>query len=114
MNGLFVRGYSQLADYLSAPLVREWDSNAPIPLSSEWVLRLTWTHLADLVRILKVLAPLRAVAYGWRQEALAKNAQEAADPGKQLYERIAKPAEHWSEVGNWLNKAVDATTATSL
>ncbi|MBI2226324.1 MAG: hypothetical protein HYU44_15565 [Betaproteobacteria bacterium] len=42
MNGLFVRGYPQLADCLFAPLVREWDS------------------------------------------------------------------EHWSEVGNWLNKAVDA------
>ena len=51
MNRLFLRGYPQLADCLFAPLVRESDSNAPIPLSSEWVLRLTWTHLARLVRI---------------------------------------------------------------
>jgi DNA recombination protein RmuC len=55
-----------------------------------------------------LIALLRAVAYGWRQEALAKNAQEVADLGRQLYERIAKLGEHWSTVGDRLGKAVDA------
>jgi DNA recombination protein RmuC len=55
-----------------------------------------------------LIALLRAVAYGWRQEALARNAQEVADLGRQLYERIAKLAEHWSNVGDRLGKAVDA------
>jgi len=50
----------------------------------------------------------RAVAYGWRQEALAKNAQEVADLGRQLYERIAMLATHWTDVGNRLDKAVEA------
>jgi DNA recombination protein RmuC len=55
-----------------------------------------------------LIALLRAVAYGWRQEALARNAQEVADLGRQLYERITKLAEHWSNVGDRLGKAVDA------
>jgi DNA recombination protein RmuC len=55
-----------------------------------------------------LVARLRAVAYGWRQEALAQNAQEVADLGKQLYERIANLAEHWTDVGNRLDKAVEA------
>jgi DNA recombination protein RmuC len=55
-----------------------------------------------------LIALLRAVAYGWRQEALARNAQEVANLGKQLYERIAKLGEHWANVGERLSKAVDA------
>lgn len=55
-----------------------------------------------------LIALLRAVAYGWRQEALAKNAQEVADLGRQLYERIAKLGEHWANVGDKLGRAVDA------
>jgi DNA recombination protein RmuC len=53
-----------------------------------------------------LIALLRAVAYGWRQEALAKNAQEVADLGKQLYERIATMTDHWSSVGDRLGQAV--------
>lgn len=55
-----------------------------------------------------LIALLRAVAYGWREEALTENAQEVADLGRQLYERIAKLGEHWAGVGDKLGKAVDA------
>jgi DNA recombination protein RmuC len=55
-----------------------------------------------------LIALLRAVAYGWRQEALARNAQEVADLRRQFYERIATLVDHWSDVGCKLDKAVEA------
>jgi DNA recombination protein RmuC len=55
-----------------------------------------------------LIALLKAVSYGWRQEALAQNAAEVAALGKELYERIGTLAEHWSKVGNRLNQAVEA------
>ncbi len=55
-----------------------------------------------------LIALLKAVSYGWRQEALARNAQDIAQLGKELYDRIGILASHWSNVGHHLNRAVDA------
>jgi len=55
-----------------------------------------------------LIALLRTVAYGWRQESLAESAREIAQLGKDLYERLATLANHWDAVGTGLKRAVDS------
>jgi DNA recombination protein RmuC len=51
---------------------------------------------------------LSTLAVGWREEALARNAEEVAALGRELYDRVATLAGHWSEVGDKLGKTVVA------
>jgi DNA recombination protein RmuC len=51
---------------------------------------------------------LRAIAYGWRQEAIAANAKEISELGAELYKRIADLAGHWMDLGRNLTRTVDA------
>lgn len=53
-----------------------------------------------------LMALLRAVAYGWRQERLTEHAEEAGRLGKDLYERMAVLTEHVNDVGQALGKSV--------
>lgn len=55
-----------------------------------------------------LIALLRAVAYGWTQQALTENAERIRQLGRELYERIATVTEHWSRVGKNLGEAVGA------
>lgn len=60
-----------------------------------------------------LIALLKAVAYGWRQEALARNAREISDLGKELYRRLGTLADHWAKVGKQLDGAVEAYNKAS-
>lgn len=55
-----------------------------------------------------LLALLKAVYFGWRQEALAENARQVSELGALLYERLSKLGEHWNSVGKNLGQAVKA------
>jgi DNA recombination protein RmuC len=55
-----------------------------------------------------LIAILRAVAHGWKQENLSKSAKEIARLGQELYERVGNVCEYWNKVGKSLNTAVEA------
>jgi len=54
-----------------------------------------------------LVALLRAVAFGWRQQAVAENAERIRDLGEDLYGRIATFAGHLVKVGKSLGSSVD-------
>ena len=58
-----------------------------------------------------LIALLKAVAYGWKQEKIAENAQRIADLGRQIYERLADMAGHLARVGRNLGQATSAYNA---
>lgn len=53
-----------------------------------------------------LIALLRAVAYGWRQERLADNAREISALGAELYKRLCDMGGHMERLGSQLEKAV--------
>jgi DNA recombination protein RmuC len=55
-----------------------------------------------------LIALLRAVCYGWRQEKLAQNALQISRLGSELYKRLSDLGEHFSVLGRSLNASVNA------
>jgi DNA recombination protein RmuC len=58
-----------------------------------------------------LIALLKAAAYGWRQESVSKNAEEIANLGRQLYDRIAVYLDHFDKVGHALETATKSYNA---
>ncbi len=59
-----------------------------------------------------LIALLRAVSYGWQQDAIARNAEEIAALGRELYKRVALLGRGWSDTGAKLAAAVQAYNKT--
>jgi DNA recombination protein RmuC len=55
-----------------------------------------------------LIALLHAVAYGWRQEQVAKNAQDISDLGKEVHDRIKTFLGHFEGVGSSLHRATES------
>jgi DNA recombination protein RmuC len=55
-----------------------------------------------------LVALLRAIAYGWRQESLAENAEHIREVGETLYGRLAVFADHLAKLGRSLDSSVSS------
>jgi DNA recombination protein RmuC len=53
-----------------------------------------------------LVALLKAVAYGWRQEAVSKSAEEVSKLGRELYNRMTAFADHMGTAAKGLSTAV--------
>ena len=62
-----------------------------------------------------LVALLRAVEFGWRQESITQNARKISALGKELHDRIGTMAAHFTKLGRSLhstNKAYNETVGT--
>jgi DNA recombination protein RmuC len=55
-----------------------------------------------------LIALLRAVAYGWQQEAMEENARKISDLGRSLYEAVRVLGGHFDTLGSRLKSSLDA------
>ncbi len=55
-----------------------------------------------------LIAILRAVAYGWKQESISKRTEEIAKVGKELYDRLNIMINHWHRLGKSLSNSIDS------
>ena len=59
-----------------------------------------------------LIALLRAVAYGWRQESIHESVQDVIDLGQELYKRFNTVSQYFSKIGRHLNQSVDSYNQT--
>lgn len=59
-----------------------------------------------------LIALLRAVSYGWRQESIAENAKAISDLGRELYKRVSDMGNHMTRLGRHLGQVVDSYNQT--
>ena len=55
-----------------------------------------------------LIALLKAVAVGWREEKVAENARKISELGKELYKRLGTAVDHMTKMGTSLTRTVES------
>ena len=69
-------------------------------------------HRVLIATPVTLIALLKTVAYGWRQEAVATNARAISEAGREVYERVSIFWGHFSALREALDDAVEAFNKT--
>jgi DNA recombination protein RmuC len=102
-----------------------WDQFQPAPefvvmfLPLEPLLSAAFERDADLLEVaanarvvlatpMTLVALLRAVGFGWNQDAIARNTEAIRDAGRELCDRLIKLVEHFDKVGQGVQQAMKA------
>ena len=73
---------------------------------------LAWANNVVPASPTNLIGLLRAMHYGWKQEAIAESAREVSDLGRELYKRLSTMGAHVAKLGKSLTGAVDAYNKT--
>lgn len=55
-----------------------------------------------------LIAMLRTIAFGWRQEQLSENAEKISELGREFYERLESFTQHFQELRRSIEKSVES------
>jgi len=98
--------YSQSPEFVVLFIPGEHFLSAALELEPE-LLEETMQSNIILATPSNFIAILRAVSYGWKQQALTENAMIIRDLGETLYKRLSIFSGHLGKLGNSLNSSVE-------
>lgn len=98
--------FAQSPDYVVLFIPGEQFLSAALEVDNS-LLEYSLSNKVILATPASLVALLRAVAFGWRQQVVTENAEKIQHVGEELYGRLATFTEHMTRMGSSLDKSVE-------